>query len=490
MSRLFSKSTRWLIVAAFIAVIGYLFSASSTYRLGYPLDDAWIHQTYARNLMLHGSWEFQPGQPSAGSTSPLWTILLSPGFLVSSVPLFWSYFLGLVCLVGVAKIGGECFRILTKSANSIPWFGVFLAVEWHLVWAAVSGMETGLMALAILVVFYILFQENPNWICAGILTGLSLWVRPDGLTLLGPIAVILVFSKKGWRKTAIAFVKFASGFTIFTGLFLIFNYLLSGSPMPNTFYAKQAEYAITLQIPLLERYLSLLVLPLIGPGILLLPGFAFIFITSIKARELKIFVGCIWWLGYTLLYSVMLPVTYQHGRYLMPAMPIFFLLGAAGTKNMLERIKPEWCKKINRVGTAVILLVTFGFYTMGADSYGRDVAFIETEMVDTAQWLKANTEEDALLAVHDIGAVGFWSERKIVDLAGLVTPEIIPFIRDEERLAEYLNMKEVDYLVVFPYWYQVLPKYGFMVHSADGSAQGGRGQNMTVYIWLGNSIYP
>ncbi len=52
---------------------------------GFPLDDAWIHQVYARNLAQRGEFAFTPGEPSAGSTSPLWTIALSVGYLLELI---------------------------------------------------------------------------------------------------------------------------------------------------------------------------------------------------------------------------------------------------------------------------------------------------------------------------------------------------------------------------------------------------------------------
>ncbi len=63
-----------------IAVI-YLLASQFTYAIGFPLDDSWIHQTYARNLAQNGEWAFRPGIPSAGSTAPLWSALLALGFL-------------------------------------------------------------------------------------------------------------------------------------------------------------------------------------------------------------------------------------------------------------------------------------------------------------------------------------------------------------------------------------------------------------------------
>jgi len=69
----FPRPDRWavwiVVVTAVISVLGYLLAAGFTFRLGFPLDDAWIHQTYARNLVATGQFAFVPGQTSSGSTS-------------------------------------------------------------------------------------------------------------------------------------------------------------------------------------------------------------------------------------------------------------------------------------------------------------------------------------------------------------------------------------------------------------------------------------
>ncbi len=88
------------------------------------------------------------------------------------------------------------------------------------------------------------------------------------------------------------------------------------------------------------------------------------------------------------------------------------------------------------------------------------------------------------MAAHDIGAMGYFSGHEIIDLAGLVNPEVIPFIRDEGKLEEYLNSVGVDYLVTFPGWYPQLTENRQPVYSSGGtiSPKSG-GENMAVFPW-------
>jgi len=194
-----------------------------------------------------------------------------------------------------------------------------------------------------------------------------------------------------------------------------------------------------------------------------------------------------WWLGYTLIYALRLPVTYQHGRYLMPAMPVLFLLGLVGSTWLLADLPltQKWRRRLRFAAALTLAGVAVSFYALGARSYSEDVAIIETEMVQTAHWVADNTPPDALIAAHDIGALGYYADRELLDLAGLISPEVIPFIRDETRLAAYLDQSGVDYLVTFPAWYPRLVQGRDPVHVTGGAvapAQGG--ENMVVYRWL------
>src|SRR5512137_419012 len=72
-------------------------AASRTFA-GFPLDDAWIHQTYARNWAETGQLAYVVGLPSAGSTAPLWTLWLSVAYRLQIDPYLWTMLLGALCL--------------------------------------------------------------------------------------------------------------------------------------------------------------------------------------------------------------------------------------------------------------------------------------------------------------------------------------------------------------------------------------------------------
>jgi len=465
-----------------MSVSVYLLVSAITYRTGFPLDDAWIHQTYARALALHGEWAFNPGKPSGGSTAPLWSALLAIGFLLKLSPYVWTYFLGAAALWLLCWLGENAVRRMVPAYRPrIPWVGAALALEWHLVWAAASGMETLLYALLVTAALVFVISGSQKYFSLGLLIGLSVWVRPDGITLLGPAVLVILLSQPTWTKRLRALVNLGVGFGSPFALYLFFNLMVSHQPWPNTFYAKQAEYAVLLKMPFWERWGSEALPLLVGMGVVLLPGVVVAIISAVRRRAWGVLAAVVWLLGFLALYAWFLPVTYQHGRYVMPAMPIFFLLGLAGLVEYCLSKRAWFLSNLWRLAVGAILVV---FWGVGTYTYAQDVAVIESEMVATAKWVSVNVPPGALVAAHDIGALGYFGKHELVDLAGLISPEVIPFLRDENQMAIYMNGRGVNYLVVFPDWYPTLTARLLPVFTTGGRyapAQGGT--NMKVYRW-------
>lgn len=475
-----------VVLMVVVSMCGYVGNSLRIIGIGFPLDDAWIHQVYARNLAIDKIWAFLPGQVSAGSTSPLWTVILSVGYLLKLMPYIWTFTVGFLCLVGLCITGQKISQAETGQPPKWHLLALFLAFEWHMVWAALSGMETIFYALLILVFFYLEYDALPKPILTGLLVGMAVWVRPDGITLLGPALMVCILSAKNWKSTLVEIFKILAGFAIAFVPYILFNNFMHGSLWPNTYYAKQAEYYSLLRGPLLLRWSRLMGLPLIGAGVLLLPGFIWMIWQSLKEKKWVLLSMGIWWLGYSLIYALRLPVVYQHGRYLIPAMPVFFVVGFIGIREIIAHwvVRNKVTKILSQAWAISILVVEILFFGLGAQAYAEDVAIIETEMVATARWLNSNTPENAVIAVHDIGAVGYFTDRKLIDLAGLISPEVIPFIRDEARLEGFLNRQGIDFLVTFPGWYPQMTKNKVSVFRTGGPfSPAAGGENMEVYRW-------
>lgn len=503
----------WLGVAALVGG-AYLLVAWLGYGVsGFPLDDAWIHQAYARNLATSGQWAFVAGQTSAGSTSPLWSLLLGLGYWLGVPYQAWTYGLGVAALglTGwtAARLGARLFPI---SPWVGPLAGLFCLLEWHLVWAAVSGMETILYIwLSVLVVevwsivdgrwmgatqyqqptFSRQLRAFARWWGLGVLGGLLALTRPEGLGLVGLIGLAVAWRlRRTPGRLLRVWVAIGIGLALPLAPYLAFHYTTTGLPFPNTFYAKQQEYRLLLTLyPLPRRWLMMTAVTLVGGQILLSPGFVYTLWRTIstppspisntqRAQGLQspisnlqsqLSTACLlllaaWWFAHLTLYALRLPVTYQHGRYQMPVIPFFLLIGVGGTAYLLPSRPPGLLSRVlGRALVASIVVVSLAFLGLGARAYATDVAFIQGEMVATARWLETNVPPDSLVAVHDIGAIGYFTPRPLLDLAGLVTPEVIPFITDETRLIQFMQDQGADYVVFFPDWSHA---YRRMAHDA------------------------
>jgi hypothetical protein len=476
----------WLILLAWgLACAGYLLYSFNLVGTGYPLDDAWIHQTYARNLGLNGEWAYTSGQPSSGSTSPFWSAMIALGYALRFAPKNWTLILGLVSQVSLMLAAAAWFRRRNpRLPSGVLWIAALTLLEWHLIWAALSGMEILLLGLLVCLALFLLTDPQPRYLSVGLLIGLGIWIRPDALSLLLPAAWVLSFqSGVKSRRRILGALQLTLGVALVVLPYLWFNKSIEGSFWPSTFYAKQAEYAILRSQPLLSRYLSQWVQPITGAGIILIPGALWSTWQSISHRNWLRLAPLIWAASFLGSYALRLPVTYQHGRYAMPVLPVLIVLGVEGLLQLRSRLTEGYRARIlSRTWFLSLAAVMILFLPLGARAYAMDVAVIETEMVQTSQWIAAHTDEHALIAAHDIGALGYFGHRAILDLAGLISPEVIPILRNEAALSELLTICGADYLMTFPGWYPELTADLMPVFRSTGTFSPQQdGENMAVY---------
>ena len=440
---------------------------------GFPLDDSWIYQTYARNLAQTGQWAFIPGIPSAASTGPLYTALLAVGYALGVPYAIWTHGLGAAALALCALVG---MRVATRLFPGVRHIGLLtglaLVTAWHLVWAAASGMETMLFAALTLVVMDLALRQidstadvRGRWLggmAFGVTGALLIATRPEGVLLCGLAGLAMLIARP--QPDARLFLAWMGG-ALFGGLigilpYALLNLSLSGSLLPNTFDAKQIR-----NTPLLARgfpaNLVSMIEPLAaGPQLLLVPGVVLALTQFARGRRPGIMVLCLmplaWSAALIVLYALRLPAPYQHGRYVIPALPAFLVIGVGGTAWIAARHPRKALVRVVQRSFLLTAALLFPIFLLGgARVFGEDVWQINSDMIVAAQWVAANVPPDELLAVHDIGAVGYFASsperpRPILDIAGLVSPEVIPLFFDPEGMRDLMRARGVRYLMVLP----------------------------------------
>ncbi|NDJ36360.1 MAG: hypothetical protein GYB64_17025, partial [Chloroflexi bacterium] len=234
------------------------------------------------------------------------------------------------------------------------------------------------------------------------------------------------------------------------------NLSISGELWPNTFFAKQTEYSVLWQQPYPLRFVQQIGVSLVGAHVLLIPALIAALVRQIRQRPLDVlyFLPLIWVVLHWAVYAARLPVVYQHGRYAIPTIPLIVIYGVRGAAELVRLRSRSQLVRAASVGYIAAVLVAFPAVTvfLGAPAYAADVHFIEEDIADAARWIAAERSDATIVAAHDIGALGYYAPGPLLDLAGLVSPEVVPFMLDGERLAEYVVSEGADYLMVFPQW--------------------------------------
>ena len=200
-----------------------------------PVDDAYIFYRYAQNLVDGHGFVFNVGERVEGVTSLLWTLLIAAGVALgidgvavghwlgvgSGVLLLWSTYR----YAAIELIGGERFVAAIAS-----W--LLLLSKPFAVWAT-SGLETPLFGAVVLAALIAEARDRPT--LALLAAATSVLVRPEGV-LLGAIVILLFFYRSAaeWKKGLLLMAGYAG----FLAALTLFRLTYFGAPLPNTFYAK------------------------------------------------------------------------------------------------------------------------------------------------------------------------------------------------------------------------------------------------------------
>ncbi|MCS7224082.1 MAG: hypothetical protein NZ959_05940 [Armatimonadetes bacterium] len=428
-------------------------------QISFPADDAWIHAQFARNLVTGNGLSYNPGEPVPGFSSATWVLLSALGYLVTgdfviSMRL-WAILAGFGCIYCAGLFGrltGD-----ERSGRILQWA---MANSPLLVANAMTGLESVLFAFLVSLGLWWHWagkdKDLTGSIYGGCLWGIACLTRMESLAFYGIVFLDKVLFQRQIRDWFLAGLQMVVAFLLVLP-WLLFNYSLTGSPFPATFSAKAiAAFRVTSLADTL--FVNVLALPL---WVLVNnPVTAYLSVVGLwvlwkekRWKDLRLsFVPLLFYLVRAVVHR-WVAMSLYFTRYYLPTFlaPTWF----AGLGLTRRPHLPWWF-----VGLGGMVGCLWA-----ANVHGWMVQNTTTMQVRIGLWLKENTPANALIATNDVGAIAFFSQRRILDTMGLVSPEITPiaYPKDkigtgvigawEQGLLDHFRSVKPDYLVVFPRWY-------------------------------------
>jgi len=151
---------------------------------GVPLDDAWIHFQFARNLARGDGLSFNPGQPTSGSTAPLWTLLLAAVYFVGGEFPIAGQLLSAACFLAALAATYALGKRLTGNRWAAWLASVVVATNGRMVWAGLSALETCLFATLSLLAIGAHLSDRAACRARRRSSGWRRWLAPKGTCFL------------------------------------------------------------------------------------------------------------------------------------------------------------------------------------------------------------------------------------------------------------------------------------------------------------------
>jgi hypothetical protein len=429
----------------------------------FDLDDAYIALHSARAFLAGGDPVYGTA-PLVGATSPAYVALLGaltflhlPALRVASALGLASFACGIVALARAHRV----------SVYRSAMLAVLVLATGHTLVNAVNGIETG-WAFAIATWMLVLAMRD-SLIGVSLLAGLLPLLRPD----LAPAAG-LVWLWMLWRHRTAREWSIAAACALAVALpILAWVRVDTGAWLPQTMSAKAAWFAEScrpwsVKLTMVRQALE----EVLGPRQLAPLSLALLALVLTPLGR----VGIVASLVSLAAYAALLPGGLFHNifRYTYAIVVPWMVFGLAQAATV---------SAAPRVVDAVLAILT-AFAVSATVPVVRDLHHTTNDLIATATWVDAHTPQDAVLLVHDAGAISEFARHRAVDIVGLKTPETIEAHRrwtlpscGVDRgvaVSAIARAARASYLIVTPAWDAIF-------HLRDGLAREGI---ETSLLWI------
>ncbi len=509
---LFSDRISWKFTAltaslfALLSIIHVQTTMAAWGIYGFSFDDSWIHVQYARTIFEGRPWEYAWGIPSTGSSAPLWSVALSPIFLLGyehdTVVTAVLVIAGILYAIDIFLVG-----VLVKAHTKKWYIAIFAQLIFILVprnaGLMMSGMETPLAMLMVLLALILLPRLEWKYdIALGIIAGLAYLCRPEFVLIAAlcfPVRALMRLKKDGlskqWFFPSLAMFALAA-LVVLPWVLHCLN--TTGLPLPDSYYSKMRFEVTEEGINLWNFFWFKVWLPS-EPYLIL--GFVGGFILLLKKKPFEFLLTTSLWTLYRLTMPGMSLLF--AARYLVPLFSLLAISFVSGLAILLDRVialkdeTPEYTPpdKILLIFLLIGLLFipSIPSYYQHIDIHANQAKNIEEMQVTLALWVRTHIPENATIATYDVGALGFFAKGTVLDIYGLVTPILLHNYSMVGEQVQYLKSMNCTYIMFYVEWFtylrQIIYAYGgsvtilYSVHLDDNVVCGT--DNMAVYqvIW-------
>ena len=469
---------KWHNLIIFTAVLAFLslLITLSFYEVTY--DDVYLAFRYAKNLVGGYGFVFNPGENFLGTPAPFFVIslaLLHKLLPMLSIPQIASW------ISGFSLFFCSLFAYLVARDLHQPLVGSLVALFTLLnpLVLMTFGGETPFYLMLVCAAFYFYFKGQiyiPSFLLA-----LSLLNRSEGIV---PAAVIFGHFLLVKRRVPLGPMTL---YILTIAPWLAFSLLKFGSPLTNSLAAKIAQVEVGL--PLFLQGAINWVRLIIGGNLFFaafIPLFVLGMIYAIVGERQWLLLFS-WVILQTIGYIILrVPFYHWYVAHIGLGLGILASLGAAappyfwGTvykvmddllvaikedavalrhklSSLSDKLKVLYPLVVSLVSLCVILSL---LAEIGAIyPYYRGQPGPANRLYRAAgEWFAENTDQDASIAYLEIGQIGYYSDRRVIDVLGLVTPGVVDHVKKGDFLWAYLRYKP-DYIVynaIFSAWIGVV----------------------------------
>ena len=461
----------WIILCTVIGVlvIFYLSAglrASSGQSLIMPLDDAYIHFQYARQMALGQPFHYIAGDPAtSGGTSLLYPILLAIGYRIGFQGdhlALWAIAIGVLAWIGSAWL---LFRLATFDDRLPVWAGLLIALAFVLTgsldWAFMSGMETGLTICVILWTLYGCVRDDFRW--AIIAECMIAILRPEGVVIAGGVMLYFI-ARRGRKAFPVVLLPIlavllqplanlaATGSITASGLqakSYLYNVPFDPGYIISTVWTVFARMWRELLIGVDSDGINygttlIVILAAIGTGILLLN------VVRRKQPERVLILPVL--IGFAGTIALLQTAFWQFKRYQQPLIAILFVL-AAWTIAAIGARWPKYTRVTSGALSVGLLAFAIGSWPGFLNDYAANIHEVASLQNVVMQYVTATLPPDARIGVHDIGLMAYLGNVKTYDVVGLSTPgAAIAYRNGAGSVYEQMRYSLIrpDYFAIYP----------------------------------------